>query len=187
MFKKMIWLSLVNIKRRASLSILFIILSLVVSAQLFLILITSSFLMLPESSGIRGFFYTTGFTSIVLIILAIPSISFLYCKSRYQDYMVYKMFGINKIDIILTFLLEISILTILGSIIGSLIILFFISTNIIFLPDFIKNIKSLWSLKLISIAIKSVFGVSLTTILLSSITFLLKFNHKNLLISGIGE
>ena len=187
MFKKIIWLSLVNIKRRAAISSLFFILSFVVSAQLFLIMITSSFLTLPQITGIKGFFYTTGFTSIILILIIIPTVALLYCKSRYQDYMVYKIFGIKKKDIIILFLLEIFILSLLGAIIGGIIILLFISTNIIYLPDFLHNIKNMWSLKLISIMTKSIFGVSLTVVLLSSIIFLLKFNDKNLFLTGFGE
>jgi len=187
MLKKIFWLSIANIKRRSIISILFFILSLVVSAQLFLIMLTSFFLTLPQSTGVKGFFYTTGLTSIVLVIIIIPAVSILYSKSRYQDYLVYKIFGEKKIDIVFLFLFEIFILSILGSILGGLIILLFISFNIIYLPGFLQNVKHVWSLKLISIMIKSIFGVSLTIVVTSLIVLLFKFNDKNIALTGFGE
>jgi len=187
MIKKIFWHSLVNIKRRASISTLFFIISFVISAQLFLIMLTSSFLTLPQYSGIKGFFYTTGLTSVILILITIPAVSLLYCKSRYQDYAVFKIFGIKKTDIVVLFSMEIFMLAISGALLGSITIMIFIAAKIIYLPDFLINIRHIWSHRLISIFIKSIFGVSLTIVAISYVVFLLRFNSKYLHLSEFGD
>ncbi len=78
-------------------------------------------------------------------------------------------------------------LAISGALLGSITIMIFIAAKIIYLPDFLINIRHIWSHRLISIFIKSIFGVSLTIVAISYVVFLLRFNSKYLHLSEFGD
>ncbi len=179
MLKKLIWFSTTTIKRNKTTALIFITLAFSVSAQLFLAIITFNLLNFPEVSGIKTFFLTSSITSIILLIALLPISVYFYYNSRRQYYNVFKIYGVQNTDIILTFTIEIFILTITGALIGVLLVIILIKTNIIFLPDFFSNIRKIYRFKLIKTAFQEIFGIGFIVSFYSYIYLFLKFRKSN--------
>ncbi len=178
MVRKLIWMALTSLKRNVAVSWAFIVLAFALSAQIFLAEITINLLTFPEVSGIKAFFYSGIITTILLMIVMLPIISEFYYRSKSKVFYVFRIFGVSDIDIVMLYIFEIFIFTLMGSIAGVMLILILIKTNILFLPDFFRHLAVANRLNLLKISGLVILRINSAVIAFSGIYQIIKIKIR---------
>lgn len=172
MFKNNLWLALTNIKRRKIASILFFAVAFFISHSVFLLNLSSKFLMFPEISGSRQFFFAIIITFLALCILVLGAVAVLLIKVRKQELGIFRMLGARRADVLVVSSLEMLILSLSGAILGVVSIILFIIFKVLYLPFFLEGMSGARTIRFIATGGQTIFMVVLIemavyTILLS--------------------
>ncbi len=182
MIGNLIWLSLINIKRRIFGSILFFIMASFISNSLFLINISRNLLRFPDFTEMRQFFYNIIYSVLIVSIFIIAAISVFYISLRRSEYGIMRIYGARKTDILLLSVFEVFFISFTGAVAGILCILFLIYLKIIYLPYLFEGMKKLEFLQVMGIGGQTIFAVIIieTAITLILLVILLKNDINNL-------
>ena len=159
MFWNIAYISLTNINRNKFRSILFFIITLFISHSLFLVNISRSFLLLPEFTDVKQFFFIVIYSVLFVSVFLLAAVSILFTKLRREELGILRIFGARKSDILFLSSLEIFFISCSGAVTGILSIILMIHFRVLYLPYFLEGMKSLKLVKLIGIAGQTTFGV----------------------------
>ena len=159
MFGNILWLSLINIKRKKAYSITYGALAFFISQTFFLVNISREFLRLSDISAFNRFFYITTFSVLAVSVLLIPLFSILYASMREREFGILRIFGAKKSDVLFMASVEILIISCAGAAAGVLCVITLIYTDILYLPYFLAHIEKFKLLRLFALAGQAVSGV----------------------------
>ncbi|MGQ9616961.1 MAG: FtsX-like permease family protein [Spirochaetota bacterium] len=161
MLKNNLWLALTNIKRKKIASILFFTVAFFISHSIFLLNISSKFIMFPEISGSRQFFLAIIITFLALCILVLGAVAVLLIKVRKHELGIFRMLGARRADVLVVSSLEILILSLSGSILGVVSIILLILLKVIYLPFFLQGMYGVRIMRFIATGGQTIFMVTL--------------------------
>jgi len=159
MFGNILWISLVNIKRKKSYSITYGALAFFISQTFFLVNISRELLRLSDMSAINTFFYVTIFSILIVSVLLIPMFTLLYVSMREKEFGILRIFGAKKSEVLFMASVEILIISCIGAVAGVLCVIILIYTNIIYLPYFLAHIQRFELVRFTALAGQAVSGV----------------------------
>jgi ABC-type antimicrobial peptide transport system permease subunit len=169
MLGNLIWLSLINIKRRKLFSVLLFIMALLVACSLFLGNISSKLLTLPDITEFRQFFYVIIYSVLVTSILILSAVSIVSTGLRRTEYSILRIFGAQRVDIFLLAFLESFFLCFFGSLFGVLIIIILITSKAIYIPYFFVETPAVSLYQLIGIGGQAAFAAVMVEIIISAV------------------
>ncbi len=172
-----LWLALTNIKRKKFGSITFFVIAFFIAQSIFLLNLSKSFIRLSDLSGITEFFRLLILSTLLLGTLLLCGLSLLLINSRKQEIGILRIFGAQKIDIIVLISTEVFLLSIFGALAGHLFIILLIIFDVIYLPTFIQEIGTVELIKLIGIGGQTIFFVALIEITVSIILLSIYLRH----------
>jgi len=183
MFKNNLWLALTNIKRRKIASILFFTVAFFISHSIFLLNLSRRFLMFPEISGSKQFFFAIIITFLVLCILVLGVVAVLIIKVRKQELGIFRMLGARRTDVLVVSSLEILILSLCGAILGVVSIILLIITKVLYLPFFLEGMSGTRVIRFLATGGQTIFMVVLIEMVIYTILlyFFLKRDITELL------
>jgi ABC-type lipoprotein release transport system permease subunit len=159
MFGNILWISLINIKRRKAYSITYGTLAFFISQTFFLVNISREFLRLSDVPAINTFFYVTVFSVLIVCVLLIPTFTILYVSMREKEFGILRIFGAKKSEVLFMASVEMFIISGIGAVAGVLCVIILIYTNIIYLPYFLAHIWKLELVRFFALAGQAVSGV----------------------------
>jgi ABC-type antimicrobial peptide transport system permease subunit len=173
MFLNMIWLSLVNIKRRKLFSALLFTMAFLVACSLFLANLTHKLLSLPDITEFRQFFYTVLYSFLIASALILAAISAVSTNLRRGEYAILRIFGVQRSDIFLLAVFESFFLCVFGAVSGVLLVVLLILTKALYIPYFFEGIRRISLYRLIGIGGQAVLLSVLIEVVVSSILLFL--------------
>ncbi|MBA7635120.1 hypothetical protein ES703_42721 [subsurface metagenome] len=183
MFRNIVWLSIINIKRKRLNSILYFVMAFFISLTLFLVNISNSFLRFPDFKAIQTFFYIIIFSVLFICIILLAAVSILFIRMRAQELGILRMHGAQKSDILFLSSIEILFISSAGAFAGILCVTLLIISKILYLPYFLEGIKRIELIKLIGLGGQTISGVIIIELVITIIivSFLLKNDIPDLL------
>ena len=176
MIGNLLWLALINLKRRKLFSIILFIMAFLVACSLFLINISQRLLRFPDIEEMRQFFYIIIYSVLVFSILIIAAISTVSTLLRRTEYSIFRIFGARRADLLSLSVIESFILCFFGALGGVFFIILLISLKLLYLPYFFESAKRFGLEKLFGIGGQTIFAVVIIEICISVIllSFLLR-------------
>lgn len=163
MFQNLLWLSLVNIRRKKLWFGLIFVLALFMTCSLFIISLWNSFLGIP-ARPVRQLMFTAFFSLLVLSVLILITISVIFLKFRKKELGILRLHGAKKTDILFLSSLEILLVSSAGALTGMVLVVIMVQLDLVQLPYLFENLDNTGLLRLIAIAGRSGSGVILTEI-----------------------
>jgi ABC-type antimicrobial peptide transport system permease subunit len=186
MFLNIIWLSLVNIKRRPLFCVLLFTMAFLAACSLFLANLTHKLLSLPDTSEFRQFFYTVLYSVLVASALMLSAVSAVSTNLRREEYAILRIFGAQRSDIFLLAVFESFFLCFFGAISGILLVVLLILTKVLYIPYFFEGIKRVSLYRLIGIGGQAVLLSVLIEVVVSAVLLFLIL-RKDILELGRGR
>ena len=173
MFFKLVWLSLVNIKRRKLFSVLLIAMAFLVSCSLFLSNISQKLLKLPDITEFRQFFYVIIYSVLVTSVLILAAVTVVSTSLRRSEYSILRIFGAQRTDIFLLAVLESFFLCFFGAASGVLLIIALIVSKTLYIPYFFEGMKRFTFYRLVGIAGQAVFASVIIEVIISAVLLII--------------
>ena len=173
MFLNMIWLSLVNIKRRKLFSALLFTMAFLVACSLFLANLTHKLLSLPDTTVFHQFFYTVLYSVLVASALMLSAVSAVSTNLRRGEYAILRIFGAQRSDIFLLAVFESFFLCLFGAVSGVMLVVLLILTKALYIPYFFEGIRRISLYRLIGIGGQAVLLSVLIEVVVSAILLFL--------------
>ncbi|HUT65994.1 MAG TPA: FtsX-like permease family protein [Spirochaetota bacterium] len=169
MLGNLIWLSLINIKRRKLFSLLLFTMAFLVACSLFLGNISHKLLKLPDITEFRDFFYVIIYSVLVMSVLILAAVSAVSANLRRAEYSILRIFGAQRTDIFLLAVFESFFLCFFGALCGVLLIILLIVSKALYIPYFFEGMRQFSLHRLIGIGGQAIFAAVIIEVIVSAV------------------
>lgn len=173
MLGNLIWLSLINIKRRKLFSVLLFTMAFLVGCSLFLSNISVKLLQLPDIKELRQFFIVIIYSVFVTSVLILSAVCIVSTNLRRMEYSILRISGAKKEDIFLLAVLESFFLCFSGSLFGVLFLILLIVSKALYIPYFFKGLERFSLYRLIGIGGQAVFAAVVVEVIISAVVLII--------------